>query len=92
MLSNTTNHVPPDSEALALRALAAMLSDERRAVRFLELTGLGADELRRRAGERSLLTACLVFLEAHEPDLLAVAQLLGIKPESLVRTRQELES
>ena len=92
MLGNTTNEPPPpEAEALALRAMAAMLTDERRARRFLELTGLDADELRARAGERRLLAATLAFLEGHEPDLLAVAQAIGIKPEKLIRARLELE-
>jgi len=91
MLSDTTNDAQPDAEELALRALAAMLSDERRARRFLELTGLGPDELRARACDRRLLAATLAFLEAHEPDLVAVAQAIEIKPELLARARLELE-
>ena len=91
MLSHSTNDQPGDAEALALAALAATLTDERRAMRFLSLTGLDADELRARAGERGLLAALLAFLEAHEPDLLTVAQALGIKPEMLVNARTELE-
>jgi hypothetical protein len=91
MLSNRTNDEPGDAEALALAALAATLTDERRARRFLDLTGLDANELRARAGERSLLAALLTFLEAHEPDLMAVAQDIGIKPEMLINARSELE-
>jgi hypothetical protein len=91
MLSRTTNNDPGDAETLALAALAATLTDERRAQRFLDLTGLDADELRARAGERGLLAAALAFLEAHEPDLMAVAQVVGIKPENLIAARTELE-
>ena len=91
MLSHTTNEAPRDAEALALAALAATLNDERRAQRFLELTGLSPDELRARAGERSLLAATLAFLEAHEPDLLLVAETIGVKPEAIVAARSELE-
>ena len=87
MLSPTTN----DAEALALSALAAMLTDERRAKRFLELTGLSPDGIRARLGERSLLAAALAFLESHEPDLVAVAEAIGCKPESLIAARTELE-
>ena len=86
-MSPTTN----DAEALALAALAATLTDERRARRFLDLTGLDVDELRARAGELSLLAATLAFLEAHEPDLIEVAKSLNIKPESLTAARAELE-
>ena len=91
MLTHRTNDGPGDAEALALAALAATLTDERRALRFLDLTGLDADELRARAGERGLLAALLAFLEAHEPDLVEVAQAIGIKPEKLVSIRSELE-
>ena len=91
MLSHTTNEAPRDAEALALAALAATLNDERRALRFLELTGLSPDELRSRAGEPRLLAATLAFLEAHEPDLLQVAVAIGVKPEELVAARGELE-
>ena len=91
MLSHTTNDTPPDAEALALAALAATLTDERRAQRFLELTGLSPDGIRARIGERSLLAACLAFLEAHEPDLVAVANAIGTRPEALVSARLELE-
>jgi hypothetical protein len=76
---------------LALAALAATLRDERRAQRFLDLTGIGTDELRDRAGTPVLLAALLRFLEAHEPDLLAVAEALGCKPEDLVEARRQLE-
>jgi len=82
---------PNDPVALALGALAATLSEERRAQRFIDLTGIGTDELRARAGEPDLLAALLRFLEAHEPDLLAVAETLGCKPEDLVEARRKLE-
>ena len=91
MLSHTTNNEPGDVEALALAALAATLTDERRARRFLDLTGLDANELRARAGDRSLLAALLGFLEAHQPDLVDVAEAIGIKPEKLIEVRMELE-
>lgn len=84
----TTNQ---DAVALALSALAATLSDERRARRFLDLTGIGTEELRARAAEPGLLAALIGFLEAHEPDLLAVAEAVGIAPEALVAARRELE-
>jgi len=91
MLSPHTNESPNDAEALALAALAATLTDERRAQRFLDLTGLDASELRARAGQRSLLAATIAFLESHEPDLVAVAQVIGTTPELLVQARTRLE-
>ena len=82
---------PNDPEAIALSALAATLSDERRARRFIELTGIGTGELRRRAGERSLLAALIAFLEAHEPDLISVAEEIGVEPAALAAIRHDLE-
>lgn len=87
MLTPDTN----DAEAMALSALAATLVDDRRAQRLLDLTGLTADELRSRAGEKELLAATLAFLESHEPDLIAVADAIGVKPEALVGARRTLE-
>jgi hypothetical protein len=80
-----------DPVAIALAALAATLGDDRRARRFIDLTGIGTDELRQRADEPTLLAALLRFLEAHEPDLVSVAVQLGVKPEDLVQARRQLE-
>jgi hypothetical protein len=80
-----------DAEALALSALATTLTDERRARRFLDLSGIDTDELRSRAAEPELLAALLRFLEAHEPDLIDVAETIGVSPQQLVDARQELE-
>ena len=88
MRANSTN----DAETLALSALAATLTDERRAQRFLALSGIDTDDLRRRASEPSLLAALLRFLEAHEPDLIDVAEAIGVKPQDLVGAREELEA
>ena len=87
MRARSTN----DAETLALSALAATLTDERRAQRFLDLSGIDTEELRRRAAEPALLAALLRFLEAHEPDLIDVAGAIGVKPEELVVAREELE-
>jgi len=87
MRDATTN----DPMALALRALAATLADQRLAERFLSLSGIDPPELRQRAADPALLVALLQFLEAHEPDLVAVADEIGVKPEALVAARLELE-
>jgi hypothetical protein len=87
MRDATTN----DPMALALRALAATLADQRLAERFLSLSGIDPPELRQRAADPALLVALLQFLEAHEPDLVAVADEIGVKPEALVAARRELE-
>jgi hypothetical protein len=82
---------PNDPHALALAALAATLTDERRALRFLDLTGIGTDELRRRAADPALLSALIRFLEGFEPDLLSVSEQIGVRPAALVAARRTLE-
>jgi hypothetical protein len=89
MLRDRTN--PPDPEALALSALAWMLAEEARAQRLLALTGLSGADLRERLAEPSVLAAVLGFLEAHEPDLVACAEALGIEPRALTDARRNLE-
>jgi hypothetical protein len=74
---------PEDAEHMALLALGWILSEERRAHRFLDLTGLTPDTLRASAGNRATLRAVTEFLESHEPDLLAAADALQIPPETL---------
>jgi hypothetical protein len=78
--------------ALALSALGWTLSDGARAERLLALTGLTPDDLRIRIAEPSVLAATLAFLEAHEPDLLACAEAIGVKPAEIVAARSLLES
>jgi hypothetical protein len=80
-----------NAAVLALRALAATLSDERLAQRFLSLSGIDPPELRQRAAERAVLAALLRFLEQHEPDLLSIAEAVEVEPRALVAARQELE-
>lgn len=83
-----TNH---EASTLALLALAWALQDASRADRLLALTGLTINDLRARIGEQALQAAVLSFLEAHEPDLIACAEAIGVKPAELIAARAELE-
>ncbi|MEN3972641.1 DUF3572 family protein [Sphingomicrobium sp. XHP0235] len=80
-----------DAQLLGLQALAATLADERRAERLLATTGLTPSDLRERADTPPVLAAMLSFLEAHEPDLIAVAEAISVRPERLVAAREILE-
>ncbi len=80
-----------DPEALALGALGWALADQPRAERLLAVTGLTPADLRGRLGDPALLAAVLGFLEAHEPDLVACAETLGVSPAALVDARRRLE-
>lgn len=87
-----TDTNPTDPEVLALSALGWTLAEEERARRLLALTGLDPAGLRERLGEPGLLASVLAFLEAHEPDLLAAAEALGVSPAELVEARRRLEA
>ena len=88
MHESETNH---DAQTLALLAFAWCLEDVRRAERLLSLTGLTTNGLRERAADPVLQAAVLGFIEAHEPDLIACAEALGVKPQRLIAARAELE-
>ena len=90
MIRSPTNEADP--ETVALQALIVTLRESARAERLLSLSGLPADALRAGASDPAMLAEVLRFLEAHEPDLIAVAEELAMKPEELVRTRSALEA
>ena len=81
-----------DPSALALQALAWVLADERRAQRFLDLTGLAPDDLRARIGTAEIQLSVLDFLCAHEPDLVSAADELGVGPAEIATARERLAS
>ncbi len=79
-----------DPEALALAALGWVLADQPRADRLLALTGLTPDHLRTGLTDSAVLSSILDFLCAHEPDLIAAADALGVNPDQIVAAQQEL--
>ena len=81
-----------DPATLALEALAWTLAEPARAARLLDVTGLSVADLRRSAGDRATLSALLGFLEHHEPDLIACAEGIRVKPEALVAACRELDA
>jgi hypothetical protein len=90
MIRENVNRIAP--EPLALAALAWTLRDEARAQRLLDTTGLTPELLRDAVEEPGTLAAILRFLEAHEPDLVAAADGLGVTPVMLVAAREALEA
>lgn len=79
-----------DPHVTALEALGWILSDDRRAQRFLDLTGLSPHTLRGSACSSTTQRAVLDFLCAHEPDLIAAANSLEIAPEEFAHARERL--
>lgn len=92
-IPNSARQDDEDSaEALALDALIWLLQDQARAERFMTLTGLTADDLREGLGTRGVQAAVLEFLAGHEPDLLAAADALEVRPEAIAAARRELSA
>jgi hypothetical protein len=67
-----------------------VLTDEQRARRFLDLTGLTPEQLRGQIETPALQASVIEFLCAHEPDLLAAAEALGVEPAAIPAARQRL--
>jgi len=86
-----TSDTSESAVVTALSALRWTLEDERRSSRLLALTGLGADDLRSRLGDPTVLAEILLFLESHEPDLIACAAAIGNTPDGLVNARRLLQ-
>ncbi len=82
--------IEPDAQTLALEALIWLLGDDRRADRFVSLTGLDGEAIRSRLTDPALLCAVLDFLGQHEPDLIACAEATGHRPDTLIRARERL--
>ena len=81
-----------DAATLALRALGWTLAEPARAERLLAVTGIAPTDLRARAEEPAVLAATLGFLLAHEADLVACAEAIGVRPDALADAAQRLES
>ena len=89
MAAPDTSH---DPALLALQALVWTLAEPARASRLLDVTGLTPADLKASAGDPATLSALLGFLEAHEPDLVACAEGIGVTPAALVAAHRGLEA
>ncbi len=79
-----------EAETLASRGLAFLAEDATRLVRFMGGTGLGPDDLRRRAGSREVLAAVLGHLLEDESALLVFTTTAGIDPTDPQKAYQVL--
>ena len=89
-INKADQFVASDPSKLALRVLTWILADDRRAQRFLDLTGLTPAQLRERIGSAELQLSAIEFVCAHEPDLLAAAESLGVPPQTIAAARERL--
>lgn len=76
-----------EAAALALKGLAFLASDPNRLVRFLQLTGMEADNLREQAGEEATLVAVLDHLLSDQSLLLVFAAGVPTPPERVEQAR-----
>ena len=74
----------------AIEALAWLAADETRLERFLALSGLGPQNLRKAAAEPRFLSAILDYLASNEPLLLEFAGDSGQSPEDVARAHAAL--
>ena len=79
------------AEEIGLTALTFLAEDAARLGRFLALTGMGPEELRRSAGFPSTLAAVLEHILRDESLLLVFASAKGVPPESLDPARVLLQ-
>ena len=87
---SSPEHTPEDADALALKALGWVLTEDARAERLLALTGLTPDILRERLTDKIVLAAVLDFLANHEPDLILAADAINVEPQVLLDAREQL--
>ena len=78
------------AEALAIEALSFLAAEPERIGRFLAVTGLGPQELRAMAHQRSFLTAVLDYLAADESLLVAFASDTNRNPADIAKARRAL--
>ena len=65
------------AEALAIEGLGFIAADPELLPRFLTMTGIGADSIRRAAREPGFLAGVLQFILAHEPTLARFCEATG---------------
>jgi len=75
---------------IAIAGLAFIASDDDEMGRFLNLTGLAAEDLREAAKSPAFLVGVLDFFMGFEPTLLRFAEANNINPQHIVDARQIL--
>jgi Protein of unknown function (DUF3572) len=81
---------PFDAEQLSINALVWIAGDAAMMRRFLDLTGIEAEQIRAAANEPAFLAGVLKFILAHEPTLVAFAQSANIHPSSVGKALRAL--
>jgi hypothetical protein len=72
-----------EAEAIAVSALGFVAADPELLSRFLAITGIEAQAIRRAAAEPGFLAGVLQFIMAHEPTVVRFCEETGTPPESV---------
>jgi Protein of unknown function (DUF3572) len=80
------------AEMLAIQALAFIAGEPDRLKRFLDMSGIEADEIRAAAREVAFLAGVLEHMLGDESLLVAFADSAGIDPGEIARARVALDS
>lgn len=78
-----TQPTSPDPTEVAVEVLAWLASDSELLARFLALTGVEPEQIRRAASDPGFMSAMLDFIMAHEPTALEFCAASGRTPEDL---------
>ncbi len=81
---------PVDAESLSINALLWIANDPVMLRRFLDLTGIEAEQIRLAAQEPAFLAGVLKFLTSHEPSLIAFCKSADIHPSSVNKALRSL--
>src|SRR5689334_10264873 len=71
------------AEKVAISALSFLAADPERLGRFLAITGIGPEAIRKAAGDPGFLAGVLDHVVSDEPLLLGVAEHIGIPPQTV---------
>jgi len=75
---------PDTAQTIALQSAGFIFQEDDIRDRFMALSGVDVDDIRSRIADPAFLASILEFLVNFEPDLIACAETLGEKPETLV--------
>ena len=78
------------AEEIAVAALGFVAADPALLARFLSITGIDPQAIRKAAGEPGFLAGVLQFVIAHEPTLIAFAENAAIDPASVAQAMRNL--
>ncbi len=79
------------AETIALEALAFLAAQGEDLFRFVENSGIAADELRARAGEPDVLRAVLDYILSEDERLLAFCSAEDIEPKDVHMARHAMD-